>query len=65
MSKDKRDFLKEKRKKLGLTQEKAAELLEISNTYYNQIENGERNPSLDLALKISDLFVVEVRRLKG
>ena len=34
--------LRQRRKKMGLTQEKAAELLGMSVTYYGEIERGNR-----------------------
>lgn len=42
--------LYKQRKKMNLTQEKAAELLEISATYYGAIERGEKRLSLEKIL---------------
>ena len=39
--------LKEQRKKMGLTQEEAAELLGITTNYYGQVERGERCLSVE------------------
>lgn len=38
--------LRQRRKKMGLTQEKAAELLGMSATYYGEIERGNRAISI-------------------
>ena len=48
--------LKQKRNKLGYTQEVAAELAQISYSYYTKIENGKQLPSLEVAVNISKAF---------
>jgi putative transcriptional regulator len=48
-----------KRKKLELTQEEMAELLEISRQHYNSVENFKKVPSVELAKGISSLLGVE------
>jgi len=40
----------------NFTQQKLAETLGVSRQNIHMIEQGKYNPSLDLALKISDLF---------
>jgi putative transcriptional regulator len=65
MENKKRTFLKERRKKMGLTQEQVAKGLEISTTYYNQIETGSRNPKLELAIKISEFFLLDIKKLSS
>ncbi|SHH06466.1 helix-turn-helix transcriptional regulator [Tepidibacter thalassicus] len=52
----KRELLQKLRKKNNLTQQEVAEILEITPVFYGMIERGERNPSLELAKKIADLF---------
>lgn len=42
----KRSELIDIRKAKGMTQEEVADLAKISRPYYNQIENGTRNPGL-------------------
>ena len=44
--------LYQQRKKLKMTQEKTAELLEISPTYYGAIERGEKRLSLEKILMV-------------
>lgn len=45
------------------SQAEVAEILGISRTFYNQIENGTRNPKLYLALKISKIFNIPVEKI--
>lgn len=35
----------------------------ITTTYYGMIENGERNPSLNTAMKLAEYFKVPVETL--
>jgi len=49
----KRDKLLKLRKEKKLTQEQLANLAGIKRNYYGLIENGTRNPSLDIAIKIA------------
>lgn len=60
-----RKWMKETRKKLGLTQAQAAESLGITEGYYLMIENGDRQKSLDLAFvqKLSKLFGMTVQQI--
>ena len=50
------EFLKEIRLKNKLTHKNMGDLLNISKTYYWQIENDKRNLSYDLAFKIAKIF---------
>ena len=52
----KRNKLIELRLYYNFTQEGIAENLGISRSHYALIETGHRNPSLDLSLKIAELF---------
>lgn len=38
----------------GFTQQSFAEAIGISRNHYSQIETGDKNPSLSVALKIKD-----------
>ena len=49
-----RKKLKDKRKALGLTQQKVADIAEITRTYYSEIENGNRNCNIKIWLKIAE-----------
>lgn len=60
---DTRDWLKELRKEKGLTVRGIAPLIGISFSHYNDIENGRRNPSLPIAIKMSDFLGFDIKRL--
>lgn len=51
--------LRLQRKKLGLTQEQAAELLGISTTYYGEIERGNRKISVQRVLMVYEKMGLE------
>lgn len=57
----KRSKLKIARKKKELSQEDVAEIVGISRSFYNQIENGERNPSFEITVRISNVLDLDVR----
>ena len=50
-------IIKEKRMRLNVTQKKMAELLYISQTKYNKIENGLREPDFELLQRILTLLL--------
>ena len=52
--------IKEKRKKLGLTQENLAELCDLSVSYIAHIERGTKSLSLETAVKISNVLSVSL-----
>ena len=60
-----RDYLVSLRKANGLTQRQLAEELDISESYYNQIENGERQKNMDVSLlgKLSAALDVSITEL--
>lgn len=45
-----RNYLVALRKEKNLTQKQLAEKLDISESYYNQIENGERQKRMDITI---------------
>lgn len=51
-----RNILIQLRKECGLTQDEASRMIGISRAHYGRIENGERTPSLSIALKIKMIF---------
>ena len=55
--------IKKYRKKIGITQEKLAELARIDPKSIIQIENGKRNPSLKTISKISRSLNVKTQEL--
>lgn len=56
----KREWLLQARNRLGLSTQGVAEILGISPQHYNDIENGKRNPSVELSIKMADFFQVPV-----
>lgn len=48
--------LNSKRKEKNLTMSQVAEQTGISLSFYCQIENGDRNPSVDVAKKIAKVL---------
>lgn len=52
--------IKEERTKRQLTQEKMAETLNISDSYYGQIERGERHLTVDTLVEIANHFSITV-----
>ena len=59
----KRKYLLEKRKEKNLSTKEIALILGISPTHYNDIENGKRNPSIELSLKISEFFKIPLTKI--
>ena len=57
--------LKEYRTKLGLSQEKLAEKVDVTRQTIISIESGKYVPSLELALKLSNIFKCKVENLFG
>ncbi len=52
------------RKAMELTQEQAAEALNISTRWYQDIENGKHLPSAELTLKIVAFFGIDGKKLR-
>ncbi|WP_278228469.1 helix-turn-helix domain-containing protein [Lactococcus lactis] len=57
--------LKELRKEKGLTQQKVADSLNISQPNYRRWEVGERSPSGETLIKLADYFDVSIDYLVG
>lgn len=60
-----RSWMKDAREKAGKTQAEVAASLHISESYYCEIENGNRMPRLDLhfADSLSKLFKMPIKRI--
>lgn len=60
-----REWLRNYRREKGITMNKMAELLGISESYYCLIENGERQKRIDLSLliKLSDILQTPITEL--
>ena len=55
--------VRELRKKIGISQQRLAELLEVSRPAVSQIENRERRISADELIKLSEIFNLSVEAL--
>jgi putative transcriptional regulator len=55
--------VKKFRKKKDITQAELAEEVNVSRQTINAIETGRYEPSLELALKISDFFSTDVEKI--
>lgn len=56
-------FLKELRKEKGLTQEQLAELMFVSDRTVSRWETGSNLPGLDILIRISDYYDVELSEI--
>jgi transcriptional regulator with XRE-family HTH domain len=61
----KRNWLREIRKNLKLTQQDVAKNLSISRSQYSCIENGVRNPSIEVAIKLSEFMNFDLSIFKN
>lgn len=52
--------LKEKREKSGMTQKELADLINVRRETILRLENNRYNPSLEMALKIAQVFQCQV-----
>lgn len=57
--------LKEMRIQKGLSQREVADVLFCSTTVYSRYETGERQPSIETLIKLSDFYGVSVDCLIG
>ena len=55
--------IKELRKNIGLNQEELANYLEVDQTLISKIENDERNATLGMLRKLSELFTCPLESL--
>ena len=56
-------FLKELRKEKGITQEKLAEIFNVSSRTVSRWENGYNMPDLDILIEISDYYEIDLREI--
>ena len=59
-----RENLKNARKAAGLTQQQAAEYLNVTRSHYQMMEQGDRVGSVELWDKLEDLFNTHQRKLR-
>lgn len=55
-SKDYGNYIRDRRQKMGLTQEEVAQKLGISQVAYGRYELGVREPNFSLILKIAEVL---------
>lgn len=60
----KRTLLIRERKKRKLTQFEAADLIKIGRSSYACYEAGIRNPGIQNAIKISNFYNIDIKRLR-
>ena len=60
MREDYRTIIKEARISQGLSQNKLAKLVGISQPFMREIENGRKNPSIDVLFRICDVLGIEI-----
>lgn len=53
---NKRDWMKQQRKHKKLTTREISAMFGVSHQHYNDIENGRRNPSIELSVKMAEFF---------
>ena len=58
----KREWLKKLRKDKKIKTREIAQTLGVSFQHYNDIENGRRNPSIELSLEIARYFDIPVEQ---
>lgn len=60
-----RDWLRDKRTEKSLTMAQMAKRLDITESYYSLIENGERQKKMDidLACKLASIFAIPVEQI--
>lgn len=57
---EKRDWLKDLRKEKNLTVREIAPMLGTSFSHYSDIENGRRNPSVELSMTLAEFFDIDL-----
>jgi len=62
-STNKRKILVRQRKKMKLTQQDVADIIDVHVSTYSNIERGVRNPSFKLAVKIADLYDISIKNI--
>lgn len=57
-----REWFTEARERKGFTKTRLAELIEVGKSHITGIENGEKNPSGPVALKLSRVLEVSMEK---
>ena len=57
---DYRTLIREKRKEKGLSQERLAKLVQVSQPFIAEIESGRKKPSVDVLMRICAVLDISV-----
>lgn len=55
-----REIIRSKREKAGLSQFKLAKMVGITQSFMNEIENGKKNPSIEVFFRICQALEIRV-----
>ena len=58
--KDYREVIRNKREKLGWSQYKLAKVVDITQSFMNEIESGKKSPSIDVFFRICEALEIKV-----
>lgn len=61
-AREKRDWLVDLRKAKGMTVREIAPLMDMSFSHLSDIENGRRNPSIELSMKMAKYYGVDLTK---
>lgn len=56
-----RDWMRALRQNMGLSTREIAKQLGMSFSYYSDIENGRRNPSIEKSMNMAKFFDVDIK----
>ncbi|EPD80502.1 helix-turn-helix transcriptional regulator [Paenibacillus sp. HGH0039] len=62
LTSNKRDWMVKQRKKLDLTQDDVAKEVGVNRAHISNIEKGNRNPTVGLAMSLSEVLQVNWQR---
>ena len=57
---DYRTLIREKRKEKGLSQERLAKLVQVSQPFIAEIESGRKKPSVDVLMRICAMLDISL-----
>lgn len=59
------ESIRSKREEKGLSRKQVQELIDVSQQYIGEIERGEGNPSLEILIKLAEIYNVTIAELIG
>lgn len=57
---DYRELIKKHRKQLGMSQNRLAKEVGITQPFMNEIENGKKSPSVEVLFKICEVLDIKI-----